>query len=88
MEGQRRLVPPGTRVYIKEYDGLGLPDGTTHDGWFIVNDTGGAIFGAHFDVFTGTRALRKRLELPEFGQVWFAGIEQRIAPDYTYGLSK
>jgi hypothetical protein len=24
----------------------------------------------------------------EFGQVWFAGIEQRIKPDYTYGLSK
>jgi murein DD-endopeptidase MepM/ murein hydrolase activator NlpD/peptidoglycan hydrolase-like protein with peptidoglycan-binding domain/3D (Asp-Asp-Asp) domain-containing protein len=80
------LVPPGTHVYIKEYDGLRLPGGITHDGWFIVNDTGGAIFGAHFDVFVGTPALRKQVKLPEFGQVWFARIEQRISPDYTYGL--
>ncbi len=86
--GKGGLVPPGTHVYIKEYDGLRWHDGTTHDGWFIVNDTGGAIFGAHFDVFTGTRALRKQLKLPAFGQVWFAGIEQRIPPGYAYGLSK
>ena len=87
-KGRGGLVPIGTHVYIKEYDGLRLPDGSTHDGWFIVNDTGGAIFGAHFDVFTGTRAQRKALRLPEFGQVWFAGIEQRIPVGYTYGLSK
>jgi 3D (Asp-Asp-Asp) domain-containing protein len=73
-------------VYIKEYNGLRLSDGTTHDGWFIVNDIGGAIFVAHFDVFVGTRGLRKQVKLPEFGQVWFAGIEQRIPPGYTYGL--
>ena len=85
-KGKGGLVPPGTQVYIKEYDGLRLPDGTTHDGWFIVNDTGGAIFGAHFDVFVGTPAVRKQIKLPEFGQVWFAGIEQRIPPGYTYGL--
>ncbi len=71
-------------MYVKEYDGLLLPDGTTHDGWFVVNDTGGGIFGTHFDVFVGTRALRKQLKLPESGQVWFAGIEQRIPPGYTY----
>jgi D-alanyl-D-alanine carboxypeptidase/3D domain len=89
-KGRGGLVPVGTHVYIKEFDGLPLPDGTTHDGWFIVNDTGGAIFGAHFDVFTGTTALRKALKrkLPEFGCVWFAGIEQRIPAGYTYGLSK
>ncbi len=85
-KGKGGLVPPGTHVYIKEYNGLRLPDGTTHDGWFVVNDTGGAIFGAHFDVFVGTRALRKQVKLPEFGQVWFAGIEHRILPGYTYGL--
>jgi hypothetical protein len=85
-KGKGGLVPPGTHVYIKEYDGLRLPDGTTHDGWFIVNDTGGAISGAHFDVFVGTRALRKQVKLPEFGRVWFDGIEQRIPTGYTYGL--
>lgn len=65
-----------------------LPDGTTHDGWFVVNDTGGAIFGAHFDVFTGSDALRKQVKVPAFGQVWFAGIEKRIPAGYTYGLDK
>jgi hypothetical protein len=84
--GKGGLVPPGTHVYIKEFDGLRLPDDTTHNGWFIVNDTGGAIFGVHFDVFVGTQALGKRVKLPEFGQVWFAGIEQRIPPGHAYGL--
>lgn len=86
--GNGGLVPPGVHVYIKEYDGLVLPDGTTHDGWFVVNDTGGAIFGAHFDVFTGSDALRKQVKVPAFGQVWFAGIEKRIPAGYTYGLDK
>jgi len=85
-KGKGGLVPPGTRVYIKEYDGLQLPDGSLHDGWFIVNDTGGGIYGVHFDVFTGTRALRKQVKLPEFGQVWFEGIESRIPPGYSHGL--
>lgn len=85
-KGKGGLVPPGTHVYIKEYDGLRLPDDGTHDGWFIVNDTGGGIFGVHLDVFVGSRALRRRVKLPDFGQVWFDGIEHRIPPGYTYGL--
>lgn len=87
-KGKGGLVPPGTKVYIKEYDGLQLPDKTIHDGWFTVNDTGGAIFGVHFDVFVGSEALRKQVKLPEFGQVWFNGIELRIPANYTYGLNK
>jgi peptidoglycan hydrolase-like protein with peptidoglycan-binding domain len=86
LKGKGGVVPPGTRVYIKEYDGLQLPDGQRHDGWFVVNDTGGGIFGAHFDVFVGTRALRKKLKLPEVGRVWFQGIESRVPPGYEYGL--
>jgi hypothetical protein len=85
-KGKGGLVPPGTHVYIREYDGLRLPDGARHDGWFVVNDTGGGIFGAHFDVFVGTRALLKQVKLPAFGSVWFPGIEQRIPPGYIYGL--
>jgi hypothetical protein len=86
-KGKGGLVPAGTRVYVKEYDGLRLPDGTTHDGWFVVNDTGGAIFGAHFDVFTGTRSLARQVKLPSVGQVSFSGIEQRIPQGYSYGLT-
>ncbi len=81
------VVPAGTKVYIAEYNGLNLPDGSTHDGWFTVNDTGGAIFGVHFDVFTGTKTLTKKVNLPEMGTVWFDGIEQRIPAGYSYGLS-
>ncbi len=70
----------GTRVDIKEYDGLLLPrhkggGDFIHDGWFAVNDTSGRIFGAHFDMFVGTRTLRKQVKLPTFGQVGFKGIE-------------
>lgn len=85
-KGKGGLVPIGTRVYIKEYDGLQLPDNTIHDGWFTVNDTGGGIFGAHFDVFVGTQSLRKQVKLPSIGHVWFSGIEHRIIPNYSYGL--
>jgi hypothetical protein len=47
--------------------------------YLIVNDTSGGIFGAHFDVFVGTRALHKQVKLLGFGRVWFAGIEQSFS---------
>lgn len=80
------LVPAGTRVFVLELAGVKLPDGTTHDGWCVVNDTGGAIFGAHFDVFAGTRALAQKVRLPAIGHVWFEGSESRCPRDYSYGL--
>jgi murein DD-endopeptidase MepM/ murein hydrolase activator NlpD len=89
-KGRGGLVPAHTQVYIKEFDGLKLPDGHggsfVHDGWFTVNDTGGAIFGAHFDVFTGSAALGRQVKLPAVGQVWFAGIDGRIPSGYSLGL--
>ena len=39
-----RLIPLGSRVYIPAYEGLG-------GGWFIAQDTGGAIRGRHVDVY-------------------------------------
>lgn len=80
------LVPAGTRVFIRELVGKRLPDGTVHDGWFLVNDTGGGIFGAHFDVFTGSRSDALAVGIPSQGTVWFEGIEQRISIGYSYGL--
>ncbi len=79
------LVPAGTRVLILELVGRQLPDGTTHDGWCVVADTGGAIFGAHFDVFAGTRALMRQVPMPHIGHVWFEGIESRCDETYSYG---
>jgi hypothetical protein len=84
--GKGGVVPVGTRVWIMELVGAVLPDGSIHDGWCVVNDTGGGIFGAHFDVFTGTAALAKRVAIPDHGHVWFEGIEARLPLLYAYGL--
>ncbi len=39
------MIPLGSRVYVPAY----RDDG--HDGWFVAQDTGGAINGRHIDVF-------------------------------------
>ncbi len=81
------VVPSGTRVFILEFVGVPLPDGTIHDGWFVCNDTGGGIFGAHFDVFTGTRKMqRKGPKIPHRAHIWFEGIEKKLDINYHYGL--
>jgi murein DD-endopeptidase MepM/ murein hydrolase activator NlpD len=85
--GKGGLVPARTRVFILEMAGLRLPDGTTHDGWCMVNDTGGKIFGAHFDVFTGSRSWSKAVGLPRIGHVWFDKSEEHCPPGYVYGLT-
>jgi hypothetical protein len=85
-KGTGGVVPLGTDVLIKEFVGIKLPDGSTHDGWFKVCDTGGGIFGAHFDVFAGTRGLDKRVNTPNHGHIWFEGIEDKIPKDYSYGI--
>jgi hypothetical protein len=77
------VVPLGTHVYIHEFVGTTLPDGTAHDGWFVVADTGGGIFGAHFDVFVGHHD--KTVKVPSVAHIWFDGIEKLPDP-YTYGL--
>jgi 3D (Asp-Asp-Asp) domain-containing protein len=40
-----RLIPLGSKVYVPFYRTLGL------SGWFIAQDTGGAIRGRHIDVY-------------------------------------
>jgi hypothetical protein len=40
-----RVIPLGSRVYVPAYQHDG------HGGWFIAQDTGGAISGHHIDVF-------------------------------------
>lgn len=53
----RKLVPAGSRVFIRAYC-----DTPAH-GWFRALDTGGAIIGAHFDVY---RAPPRTLVLRDF----------------------
>lgn len=48
------IYPLGTVVYIPAVRGTAIPDGSVHDGYFIVRDSGGNIDGrGRFDFFTG-----------------------------------
>lgn len=90
--GKGGVCPPHTKVFIKQMVGRKCPvgDGSwfVHDGWFDVIDTGGGIFGKHFDMFVGTPALVKNVTVPATADVWYDRIEERVPPDdkYTYGL--
>jgi 3D (Asp-Asp-Asp) domain-containing protein len=47
----------GDVIYVPKADGIVLPDGSIHEGFFIVRDTGGAftgVGGQRVDMFTGT----------------------------------
>jgi 3D (Asp-Asp-Asp) domain-containing protein len=85
--GKGGLVPIGTKALVIDLIGTILPDGSIHDGWVTSNDTGGAIFGKHFDLFTGTQNYARTTYYPQLGHVWFSGIESRIPKDYTWGLT-
>lgn len=89
-KGKGGVCPPGTEVFILNMVGVSCPDGKgktfIHDGWFVVNDTGGGIFGAHFDVFVGSAALFTPVRHPHIGHIWFAGIEDKLSPTYSYGI--
>jgi 3D (Asp-Asp-Asp) domain-containing protein len=46
-----RIVPIGEPIYIPEFDGLRLPDGSIHDGCVRADDTGGGIKKRKMDFF-------------------------------------
>lgn len=52
----RRLIPKGSILFIRETVGLKMPDGSQHDGYWYASDTGGAIKGRQIDLFTGFNA--------------------------------
>lgn len=52
------IYPLGTVIYIPAVRGTVIPDGSTHDGYFVVRDSGGNIDGrGRFDFFTGDVSL-------------------------------
>jgi hypothetical protein len=85
-KGRGGVVPIGTKVWILELVGKELPDGSEHDGWCTVNDTGGGIYGAHFDMFTGSRRAGDAAQIPARAHIWFDGIERKLPMSYGYGL--
>ena len=49
----KRLIPEGSILFIKETVGLRMPDGSRHDGYWYASDSGSAIKGKRIDLFTG-----------------------------------
>ena len=58
----------GDVVFIRAAVGLKMPDGTIHDGYFIVRDSGQAIKGfGRFDFFTGFNLNKSQNPLAQAG---------------------
>lgn len=56
LAADQKAYKPGDVVYIPKAVDLKLPDGSLHDGFFLVRDTGGAFQGTgleRIDMFTG-----------------------------------
>ncbi len=49
-----RVIQIGEPLYIPEFDGMHLPDGSIHDGCVRATDTGGGIKGRKMDFFVVT----------------------------------
>lgn len=47
----RRLIPIGDTLYVPEFDGMLLPDGSRHDGCLRADDVGGAIRRRKIDFY-------------------------------------
>lgn len=46
------VIPLNSDVYVKEFDGVKLPDGSLHKGWFKAVDTSHSFSGKWIDIFT------------------------------------
>lgn len=79
------LIPRGTRLRVRELEGLPLPDGSIHDGVVEAVDSGSNVYGLHLDLFCGYR--RWCPEVPDYVTVTFKGVSD-IPPDYKFGLRK
>ncbi len=49
-----KKIPLGSVLFIPRAQGIRLPNGTEHDGYFLAHDVGGAIKGKRIDLFVGT----------------------------------
>lgn len=65
-----RVVPIGEPIYIPEFDGLRLPDGSLHDGCVRADDTGGGIKQRKMDFFVVSYANFRFLLSELWGQIW------------------
>jgi 3D (Asp-Asp-Asp) domain-containing protein len=77
-----RFVPMGEPLYIPEFDGVLLPDGSTHDGCVRADDTGGGIREQHIDFFVVTHANYKYVMDQVWGVDWITPHIEEPRCDY------
>jgi 3D (Asp-Asp-Asp) domain-containing protein len=65
-----RLVPIGEPLYVPEFDGMMLPDGTIHDGCVRADDTGGGIKFRKMDFYVMTYSNFRFLLQELWGVNW------------------
>jgi 3D (Asp-Asp-Asp) domain-containing protein len=65
-----RLIPIGEPLYIPEFDGLMLPNGTVHDGCVRADDTGGGIKKRKMDFFVVSYSNFRFLLRELWGVIW------------------
>lgn len=65
-----RLIPIGEPLYIPEFDGLMLPNGTIHDGCVRADDTGGGIKQRKMDFFVVSYSNFRFLLRELWGVIW------------------
>jgi 3D (Asp-Asp-Asp) domain-containing protein len=65
-----RVIRLGEPLYIPEFDGMTLPDGSIHDGCVRADDTGGGIKGRKMDFFVVTYGNFRALLDGLLGVTW------------------
>jgi 3D (Asp-Asp-Asp) domain-containing protein len=65
-----RVIRIGEPLYIPEFDGMVLPDGSIHDGCVRADDTGGGIKGRKMDFFVVTYGNFRSLLDELLGVTW------------------
>jgi 3D (Asp-Asp-Asp) domain-containing protein len=77
-----RVVPLGEPLYIPEFDGMVLPDGSIHDGCVRADDTGGGIKGRKLDFFVVTYGNFRMLLDELLGVSWITPEVEAPRCDY------
>jgi 3D (Asp-Asp-Asp) domain-containing protein len=77
-----RVIRLGEPLYIPEFDGLILPDGSIHDGCVRADDTGGGIKGKKLDFFVVTYGNFRALLDELLGVTWITPQVEAPRCDY------
>ncbi len=81
-----RVIPIGEPLYIPEFDGLVLPDGSIHDGCVRADDTGGGIKKRKMDFFVVTYGNFRFLLDELLGVTWITPHIQAPRCEYLRDL--